>query len=403
MVVDEGWFRAAETVPFEMFGQSLVGTFVLPFVVSLLICALNIATGRWHGTYSYDLDIYGVQKVHQTVVPRTGGLALYFGVVAVPVAWMAGFCVSASSEDAGRFACKLLVVALPAFIAGIVEDLTKRVSVRTRLCSIVSSACLAAGLLEARLPRLDIWGLDGLLGLLPVSMAITVFMVAGVTNSINIIDGFHGVAGSAVAIVLSGIGYLAITAGDVLVAHLALAGVGATIGFLMFNYPTGRLFMGDGGAYFLGFWSAELAVLTIARNPGVNAWQILAIFAYPVIEVLFSIYRRKILKSLPIGAPDRMHLHSLFYRRVTRLRLRRDAYPWLCNAGVACFVAAWLVVATLAAILVGDRVSMAVLLVLVQSLAYVAVYMRLIRGHWGRCRSLVVLLGLRPQRRSGPA
>lgn len=295
---------------------------------------------------------------------------------------------------------KLLLAAMPAFLAGLIEDLTKKVSVRVRMLAIFSSAILATWLLDARLTRLDIWGFDYALGIFPVSLLVTAFAVVGVTNSINIVDGFHGVAGSAVVIVLAGAGYLAWREGDLLVTQLALTGIGATIGFLLLNYPTGKLFMGDGGAYFIGFWAAEVAVLTVVRNPGINAWQILVIYAYPVIEVLFSMYRRKILNSAFVGAPDRLHLHSLFYRRVTCHLIGIQRFPWCRNAGVACFVTAWIGTATFAAVYFGNTVPAGLALVLFQIIAYVAVYMRLVRGHWGRCRHPAVVLGLRPQPRS---
>jgi len=400
MAFEEQFHRGAELALFGIPDSAMLGTLTLALLVSLLVCALNIATERWHGSYSFDVDVKGIQKVHQRTVPRTGGIALLTGVMAVPVFGMLEYSMLGLERETGVFMFKLLLASVPAFLAGIIEDLTKRVSVRTRLCSILFSAILAAWLLGSRLPRLDVWGLDSALGLLPVSLAVTLFMVVGVTNSINIIDGFHGVAGATVAVALTGIGYLAWSRGDHLVTQLAVAGVGATIGFLLLNYPTGRLFMGDGGAYFLGFWSAELAVLTIVRNPGINAWQILAIFAYPVIEVLFSIYRRTFLRNAAVGAPDRLHLHSLFYRRVTRHKMKFTRYPWLCNAGVACFVVTWVATATTAAILLGDTIAMAVTLVFAQTLIYIAVYMRLVRGNWGNCRSLAVILGLKPQHRS---
>ncbi|MBB6131899.1 UDP-N-acetylmuramyl pentapeptide phosphotransferase/UDP-N-acetylglucosamine-1-phosphate transferase [Massilia aurea] len=334
------------------------------------------------------------------MVSRTGGVAMVAGVLAVPAyGGLMGYRLALQTET-NALILLLLLAALPAFLAGIIEDLTKQVSVRLRLCAILTSAVLAAWLAEAHLPRLDIWALDGVLHWLPVSFAVTAFAVAGVSNAINIVDGFNGVAGGTIVVILAGAGFLAWQAGDPIVTLLALAGIGATIGFLLLNYPTGRLFMGDGGAYFIGFWAAEVAVLTIVRNPGINAWQILAIYAYPVIEVLFSMYRRKILRSALVGAPDRLHLHSLFYRRVACNKIRIARYTWRRNAGVACFVTAWLSAATIAAVLLGDTVPAAVALVLAQMVVYVAVYMRLVRGHWGRCRHPAVILGLRPQPRS---
>jgi len=400
MAVESMLYRTMEMAFSSLMASDLIETFSIALFVSLVVCSLNVVTERWHGRYSFDVDIDGIQKVHKNMVSRTGGIALLSGVLAVPVFGHFELHAIAVREETRLTMLMFLLAATPAFLAGIIEDLTKKVSVRTRLCSVFASAVLAAWLLGAHLPRLDVWILDGVLGWLPLSIAVTAFAVVGVTNSINIVDGFHGLAGGTVVVVLAGAGFLAWAGGDVLVAQLALAGIGATIGFLLLNYPTGRLFMGDGGAYFLGFWAAEVAVLTIVRNPQISAWQILAIYAYPVIEVLFSMYRRKMLRNALVGAPDRLHLHSLFYRRIACNRISTDKYPWMRNAGVACFVTAWLVTATCSAILIGDSNAAAIVLVLVQVLAYVAVYMRLVRGHWGRCRNPAVIFGLRPQYRS---
>lgn len=399
----------SETI-YSIFDQVLPGieitglyaNLILALAVSLTVCTLNIATERWHGRFSHDLDTRGIQKVHTQTVPRTGGLALVAGIVAVAAAGDFDGATLLQNEESRAVMRDLLIAALPAFAAGILEDLTKKVSTRVRLYAILASACLAAWLLGATLPRVNMFGIDGLMGLFPVAIAITVFAVAGVTNSINIIDGFHGVAGFTIVIVLSGIGCLAWQANDVLIMQLAVAGIGATAGFLVLNYPTGRLFMGDGGAYFLGFWAAELAVLMVVRHSDINAWQILAIFAYPVIETVFSIYRRTILHNTHADAPDRLHLHSLFYRRFARHKISGKKYPWTCNAGVACFIASWIGTATAAAVLFGANGAAALALFLAQVVLYIAVYMRLVRGHWGHCRHPAVLLGLRPQPRSMP-
>lgn len=385
-------------IPFFPSLQNLL----IALLVSFSVCILIVATQRWHGRYSLDPDTGGVQKVHKKSVPRTGGLALCAGVLAA-----ACFDVFATTAPAvrtlpGTGMFMLLIASIPAVFSGVMEDLTKAVTPRRRLLAIVASACLAVWLLGALLPRVDVWGIDGLLVFIPFSITITVFAVAGITNSINIIDGFHGVAGIAIVIMLTGMAVIAWRCGDTMIFQLAATAIGATIGFLLLNYPTGRLFMGDGGAYFLGFLAAEIAVLTIMRNPAITAWQVLAIYAYPVIEVLFSIYRRTMIYGTRAGAPDRLHLHSLFYRRCARKRIRANRHPWMCNAGVACFIAAWIGTATALSLYVGDAIPAAVCLVLLQFVLYIAVYMRLVRGHWGHCRHPAVILGLRPQPRRDP-
>jgi UDP-N-acetylmuramyl pentapeptide phosphotransferase/UDP-N-acetylglucosamine-1-phosphate transferase len=95
--------------------------------------------------------------------------------------------------------------------------------------------------------------------------------------------------------------------------------MGAVLGFFVLNYPAGLIFLGDGGAYFLGFWYAELAILLLVRNPGeVSPLYPLLAAIYPVFEVAFSIYRRRYLRGRASDMPDGIHLHSLLYRRLLR-------------------------------------------------------------------------------------
>lgn len=363
----------------------MVSTVSIAALSSAAASLLIVVTQGWHGKLSLDSDVSGIQKFHKTPVPRIGGVALLIGMVSVFIASALGFMDGSHPDRGGLSNLSLLVLAaLPAFLTGVIEDLTKRVSVTTRLLATFASALLAAWLLDAYLPRLDMWGVDTLLAASPLlAIVITAIAVGGVANSINIIDGFHGVAGSAVIIMLAGLGFLAWRADDAFVTSLALLGIGATLGFLAINYPTGRLFMGDGGAYLLGFWLAEVAVLLVIRNPQISTWQVLAICSYPVIEVLYTMYRRKVIRKTSPGSPDRLHLHTLIYRRVVCQHLRRnDDRPWIRNAAVAWFVGSWIAAVTLINVLLGNTMATAVSGLVVHVILYITVYTRLVRGRW---------------------
>jgi len=90
------------------------------------------------------------------------------------------------------------------------------------------------------------------------------------------------------------------------------------MGFFVWNYPAGLIFLGDGGAYFLGFYVAELGVLLLHRNPEVSPLFPLLMCIYPIFETVFSMYRRRVIRGRPVGMPDGVHLHSLVYRRLLR-------------------------------------------------------------------------------------
>ena len=131
---------------------------------------------------------------------------------------------------------------------------------------------------------------------------------------------------------MSALGLIAYQVYDYEVAKLCFVVGGAIFGFLIVNYPTGKIFLGDGGAYLLGFVLGWIAVMSTARNPGISPWAPLLACGYPVIEVLFSMARRRA-RKLKLGHPDRLHLHSLIWSRVVKPRLRKSS-SMLQNAAV---------------------------------------------------------------------
>jgi UDP-N-acetylmuramyl pentapeptide phosphotransferase/UDP-N-acetylglucosamine-1-phosphate transferase len=349
--------------------------------LSAAVSILIVASQRWHGKHTLDHDLTGVQKFHATAVPRIGGLAI---VLSIACALLLCDQLFAGMFSPRRFhrAWLLIAAGIPAFVAGIIEDLTKKVSVQVRLVASISSALAASCLLGATIDGLDIWGVDRLLTWFPFALAITAITVSGGVNAINIIDGFNGLAAGTVLIMLCALGMVAHAVGDIFVMQLAIFGGAAALGFLFVNYPNGRLFLGDGGAYFLGFWVAEIVVLLLVRNPKVNAWQLLSICAYPVIEVGFSIYRRKVIRQMSPGAPDGLHLHTLVYRRLVPRLFTGLAQPWQKNAAVGCVMLPGIAVASFMSVMSAGGIALNIAIVAAQVLIYLVLYARLVRGRW---------------------
>jgi UDP-N-acetylmuramyl pentapeptide phosphotransferase/UDP-N-acetylglucosamine-1-phosphate transferase len=319
-----------------------------------------------------DHDLSGPQKFHARVVPRIGGVGIVLGVAV-------GAAAAARGDRAlGAMALALLLAGLPVVIAGVAEDLTKSQSPRRRMFFTAVSAALAVWLANAVIVRTDIPGLDWVVGFGLGAALVTVFVVSGVANAVNIIDGLNGLASMCVMLMLAGLAYVAFDVGDRTIALLALVGIGAVAGFFIWNFPAGLVFLGDGGAYFLGFYLAELAILLLHRNPAVSPMFPLLLCLYPVFETLFSIYRRKWLRGRPVGMPDGAHLHSLIYRRFMRWAVgvrsaeRRNSmtspYLWvLCSLSVV------------PAVLFYESTSLSALMILSFALLYVGLYWRIVR------------------------
>jgi UDP-N-acetylmuramyl pentapeptide phosphotransferase/UDP-N-acetylglucosamine-1-phosphate transferase len=294
---------------------------VIAFIVSLVVSGVIIRLSRSRDLPWDDHDLQGVQKFHARAVPRVGGLAIALGLAAL-LAWVA----VTQPGQAGEMAL-LLACGLPPLLVGLVEDVTKRVPVRTRLLATAASGVLAFFLLGAQLSAVNLPGLDWLMGFTAFSLLFTMVAVAGVANAVNIIDGYNGLASVVVAISLLSLAYVGWQVGDSLVVSVALAGVGALLGFLLWNWPRGLIFLGDGGAYFIGYLVAVLSFLLVARHRGVvSPWYPFLLFIYPVFETLFSIWRRKVVRGASPGLPDGLHLHQLVFRRLVRWAVgRRDA------------------------------------------------------------------------------
>jgi UDP-N-acetylmuramyl pentapeptide phosphotransferase/UDP-N-acetylglucosamine-1-phosphate transferase len=294
--------------------STLIASFIASFLVGLLILRFR----HLHEHMSADHDIRGVQKFHSKVVPRIGGIALILGIV---VAIASHYSINPS---VWWFCTLLLFSALPVFCMGLLEDLTKTVSIRTRFLSAIASALLAGYLFDAWLVDVQFIGLDTLLAIPAVSILFTCFAVAGVTNSFNIIDGYHGLVSIVACIILAAIAYVAFKVQDFAIMAAALAAIGAVLGFVVWNYPKGLIFLGDGGAYLLGFWVAELSILLVTRNTVISKWFPVLICIYPIFETTFTMYRRFVLKKTQVGKPDAIHLHQLIYRRVVRWAVGSD-------------------------------------------------------------------------------
>jgi len=273
----------------------------------------------------------GLRKLHFVPTSRLGGAI-------VVIACLAALAVAPASGPPGfSTALPLILAALPVVLAGLFEDLARCVRPRYRMLAAIVSAMLASAFAGGVIPRLDIPWLDDLVPHLWLALPLTWFMVAGACNAINLIDGANGLAGGTALILFGGLAAAAGWSGDALTLSEALVVMGALVGFLAWNYPRGRIFLGDAGAYFIGFMYAELSIRLVARNDDISAWYVIVLAAYPIIETLFSIYRRKILHRSPSMASDALHLHSLIYRRVTLpAELRRsDRESWRANARVA--------------------------------------------------------------------
>ncbi|MBV8504014.1 MAG: glycosyltransferase family 4 protein [Paucibacter sp.] len=348
---------------------------LISFFVSMLVSLAVIRSSHAHGHISGDADLSGPQKFHAHPVPRIGGLGIYLGLmVSAVAAWWHG----SSTTTTGLL---LLLCGLPAFSAGLIEDLTKKISPQQRLVATAISAALGIYFLDARITHVDIVGLDYLLSFTAFSVLTTILAGAGLANAINIIDGFNGLASMCVSLMLLSLAYVAYQVGDFELAAWAMAGIGASLGFFVWNFPSGLVFLGDGGAYFLGFLVAEISILLVQRHPEVSPLFALLVGIYPVFETLFSIYRRRFIRATPPGLADGIHLHSLIYRRLMRWAMgARDARTLTRrNSFTAPYLWTLCITSLIPAVVFWDSTPALLAFLMLFCVGYVGLYWRIVR------------------------
>jgi UDP-N-acetylmuramyl pentapeptide phosphotransferase/UDP-N-acetylglucosamine-1-phosphate transferase len=331
-------------------------------VATLIICIFIVLSKSLHGRYTID-DRRGPQKIHQHPTPRVGGLAIAIGLL-----------ISYTYAPIGVRALlePMMIATLPAFLFGLAEDLSRRVHWRERLLATICSGALVWWLTGITIARVDLPAVDYVLGLAPVAVLFTAFAIGGVANAFNMIDGLHGLSAGTAIICISAIGTIAGLQADVVLAHLCLTVGTVLLGFLLINFPFGKIFLGDGGAYLVGFLVGWMAVLLSVRNPQVSPFASLVILAYPVTEVLASIVRRRLRAHTP-AHPDRLHLHSLMRVRFSR-KLFAKVSSDLQNALVTPVIWLGVGVSAVAAVAAYRNTRALILILALTSFAYVAAY-----------------------------
>ena len=291
---------------------------ILCAVVSAAVCALLLRLGQESARrYSQDTP----QRFHFGDVPRLGGAAM-FAACSVGWLWMVVsqpyLGVANRIPFSGAEAFTWWFVTLACVSPGIIEDLTHRLPARYRFGGTGLAAVLAAVLFGLAISRLGASGIDSLWQKLPwLGIALAVVAVGGLPHAFNLIDGYNGLAGLVALICALALAYVALQVGDRQLAGVMMVLAGATAGFLVWNYPHGLIFAGDGGAYLWGLVIAVTSTQLAQRNPEVSPWFPVLLLIYPIWEAVFSIYR-KVVRGQSPSLADALHFHQLIYRRVVR-------------------------------------------------------------------------------------
>lgn len=267
-------------------------------IVTLLASLILVPIVKKVATHVGAMDEPNARKIHKVPMPRLGGLAIY-------LAFLLGYMLY------GEISTQMLSILIGGFLLiliGFIDDINS-VPARYKLIVQIVAATIVVlygdlsfsevSLLGHKIYFNEFWG----------SLSSIIFIVA-ITNAINLIDGLDGLAAgissiyfltiAIIAFILNRIGGL-----DVIISLIML---GATLGFLVHNFPPAKIFMGDSGSLFLGFMISVIALLGYKVTTFTSLIVPIVILAIPIFDTIFAILRR-LLKGQNIGVADKEHFH----------------------------------------------------------------------------------------------
>ena len=291
-----------------------IQSYLVLFFISLIISFVIIVSSGYGFTRRAALDEVAIQSAHSGFIPRVGGLAIYISILGLIPLLSFGFIpFSVVFDLKTEELIWLILSAVPVFFIGIVEDLGYPMSPKRRLLASIISGLIVIIIFKVWISKIGFPGIDNLLNLLPFGIIFTIFATVGVVNAFNLIDGLNGLSSYvaiSTAISLSIISFE--VANPQITIFLVLLSA-PVLGFMLLNFPFGKIFLGDGGAYLLGHLLVWSSIILINHQPSISPFSILLIFFWPVADTGLAIWRR--LKSgNPTDRPDRLHFHQLAMR-----------------------------------------------------------------------------------------
>jgi UDP-GlcNAc:undecaprenyl-phosphate GlcNAc-1-phosphate transferase len=297
---------------FEIVPYSLI--FLAAMAAAAVLTPVVIALARRLGL----VDPRNARKVHAVPTPRVGGVAIVLSMILVSALAMLldrffgnAFQQAGAPLEGGAGVLggrKALAVLFAAggflFLVGVLDDI-RPVRAWWKLLAQIAAALVvcAFGIRIGFIPQL------GLLRLGWLDWPVTVLWIVAITNAVNLIDGLDGLAAGICAATCAVVAAFAFSTNQPAMGILMLILLGSLAGFLLFNFNPAKVFMGDSGSLFLGFFLATSSILCATKVAAVMGLVLPALaLGLPIFDMIFSVLRR-LLERRSIFSPDRRHIH----------------------------------------------------------------------------------------------
>ena len=297
---------------------------VLSGVLSFLSMPLIILFCKKFSLYDYQ----NARKIHSGNIPRLGGVGIFLSfMISASI-----FITTDKITNINRI-LPLIIAAAIIFLFALLDDLLTLPAIIKLIVQLIAVSIVVFN--GFRFHQIFSWELP-----LPISIILTFGWILGVINAYNLIDGMDGLCGSfsITAIITLGILYTLTGNEESILCYILAASI---LGFLCFNWPPAKLFMGDAGSQFLGFMISVFPLFDSSNVFEYNKLLIMIVItSFPVFDTIAAIWRR-IRDKRPIMSPDRAHLHhkllNMGYTKFTALYLLLFLQILLCGSVVISY------------------------------------------------------------------
>lgn len=285
----------------EIFKENSLSYLFIIFI-TILVTLIVILTKNIHGSISLDTSV-GPQKIHDKAIPRIGGVVIFLTLLILSV-------LLTNSE----IFVIIMLSSIPTFISGLYDDICKNISHITRLLSAFLSGTIFVILSGSWISSVGISWVDYILYFELIAIPLTILSIATSINAFNIIDGLNGLSIGTVLLIIITTFIINFENLDHSISEISLNVFLVLIAILIFNFPKAKIFIGDCGAYLLGFIVSSVIILMPEKNEDINSFSSLLLILYPFYELMKTIFRRLKSENAKTWMPDNKHLHSLLYQ-----------------------------------------------------------------------------------------
>ena len=292
-----------------MQNESLESSFLSVFalITFFIFLIINKYSHKIKNGILFDQDFLKPQAFHQYPVSRGGGMA---GVISFNIFLVFYYLIYSKILLEYFFICNLM------FLIGFLDDLKIKISPSRRLILMIIFLFTCIRFVPIEILNVDIPFLSTLLNNNTFSSLFVLLCFLFVINGANLIDGFNGLLAINLIIINLILAYINLADGINEFSVVIIGQIIILFSFLLFNFPSAKIFLGDSGSYFLGSLVALNVIITNNLNPDYSSFFFCTLVFYLFFEVFFSFFRKIVQKKSPIY-PDDKHLHMLVFKKAS--------------------------------------------------------------------------------------